>query len=111
MSQFDVTSLIVIDGFSLHSEIPLEDQTVVATTSDDSHRLGVELQAGDWAWRLKDVDWCVWIGDVPDIGLIWHLVWHLLESLNGVSNGQLTDSLWMPSDFAHSSFDIFLIFQ
>ena len=86
MGFFDVALESVANGFLLGTEIPLEDEAVVAATGDDTDHFLVEFKAGDGGGGFEDVDWLVWVVDIPDVSFIWHFIRHLLESLNSISN-------------------------
>ena len=87
----------------------MDDEAVVASASDYSNGLLVELEAGNWGGSLEDVDGLVWVVNVPDVGLGRHFVGHLLETLDGIPDSELGDAFWVPGYFAHGAFDVFFI--
>ena len=72
----------------------------------------VEGHAAQWRWWQKGLLWEVRVVQVPDVGLPWHILWHLLEPEHGVGNtdSQLSN-LWVPSDASGRSLEVIWVLE
>ena len=72
----------------------------------------VKRHTAKWRWSQKCFFREVWIVEIPDVGLLWHVVWHLLETEHGVGN---TDTkfgdFWMPRQTGSRSLEIVWILE
>lgn len=72
----------------------------------------VESHAAKWRWSLKGFFREVGVVQVPNVRLLWHVIWHLLESEHRVRH---TDSqlghLRVPGETGSRPFELVRVFE
>ena len=95
-----------------NSQIEEGKRSIVRSTDNNIIMLMVESHRAERRWSKEGFFREVRVIQIPDIRLLWHVMWHLLESKHGIGN---TDShlggIWMPSDTCNCSFDVVRIFE
>ena len=95
---------LAVSTSSLHIE---EGKTsVVGTCGKDIGDLLREGHGAEWRLRFKGLFWCVWVVEIPDVGLFGHVGRHLLESELSIGGSDSKfGGLWMPCDLSNRTFD------
>ena len=95
-----------------NSLIEESKRTVVRTSHKEIGVLGGELHGTKWGSWLKNGLWYIGVSQVPNVGVLWHVGWLLLESELGIGG---TDSvlawLWMPCDLGHTTLHLLWILE
>ena len=90
-----------------NSGIEEGEGTIVWATNANITLFVVESHGTKRRWWEKCFFWEIWILQVPDVRLSWHVVRHLLETEHGVGN---TDShfssFWMPGDLGGRTLEV-----
>lgn len=76
--------------------IPNTNDSVCATSTDDVCEFVVEGQVCDGRRRVKRYFWSVGVVDVPNVGVSLHFIGGLLESRDGIGDGQFGGSFCVP---------------
>ncbi len=64
-------------------------------------------------WGFQSLFRFVGVVEVPNVGLLWHVGWHLLEpelSVGG-TNTHLSSRLGMPADLCNGAFDVVRVLE
>jgi len=92
----------------LTPQIPEKDKSIITACSESISHFVVVFYTANWTWRFKNVDWFIWVLDIPNIGIRRHFIRHLLKPLYRITDSNFR-VLRLPGNHANWPLNILFV--